>query len=613
MLYLEVHVEGRVLRWALAPGDYVLGRGPDCDIVVPWPSVSRRHARLRVVDGSAVFCKDLGSRHGLLADGQRAEELELEPQQEFQLGEIRAVVRKGITVDGMPLDLGSVHGLASDKEATLAEAGPRLAEQVRNLATGWRPTPSTLAAVVRALREGEGSARLSEHWLRLAAEGSGAHAAALVHRPGEHNVLLASVGLSDPDILAADGPPVTDTCTIMVPAGPASGSAPGRARVVLTGVRDGAAITPAVELFALLAGWCARIGPDSPAIAPAFQTTEPPKGCTPKAERDVSTDREFIALSDMSLNLLAEIDGLAGVSLPVFLHGESGVGKELLARRIHAMSARRDGPFVAINCAALPSELLEAELFGIVRGVATGVDGRPGWMVRATDGTFFLDEVGDLPERLQPKLLRALESHQIFPVGSRDPVDVDIRLISASHRPLRELCDEGRFRSDLLYRLAGATVRVPPLRERPDEILPLAQRFIEESSRRQSRHIHGIGIDAARLLIGYPWPGNVRELKHVIERAVALCDGPVVHAQLLPDEITGASDETLGQALLGLSGDLRSARTAFDRLYFTHLLRRHGGNMSEVARIAGLSRSSLYRQLESLGLRESAGPSSSLD
>ena len=239
-------------------------------------------------------------------------------------------------------------------------------------------------------------------------------------------------------------------------------------------------------------------------------------------------------------------------------------------------------------------------MFGIERGVATGVTGRPGKFAQAHLGTLFLDEIADLSPQLQPKLLRAIESKSVVPLGATDAVAADARIVAATHVDLSARVDEGAFRRDLWYRLKGATVEIPPLRSRPEDIMPLARYFVAETDER-GRPTRGIEVSAAEKLLGYAWPGNVRELRHVIRRAIALCDGPVISAELLPEELSGTR-QRWGAALSEMERDWRAARTRFDRLYFEHVIERCGHNLARAAREAGLSRSNLYRKLDELGI-----------
>jgi len=223
---------------------------------------------------------------------------------------------------------------------------------------------------------------------------------------------------------------------------------------------------------------------------------------------------------------------------PVLLLGETGVGKDLVAQVLHASSARAGGPFVAVNCAAIPSELMEAEMFGIGRGIATGVVERPGKFQLARGGTLFLDEIGEMPLALQAKLLRALQGEEIQPLGGA-PVAFDTRVVAAATNSDLELkMEQGQFRRDLYYRVAGFVLRVPPLRERRDDIPGLVEAFLEAFARDAGRPAPSITSEAVRALAAYPWPGNVRELQHEVRRLVYLCpDGEGIDCAVLPDHV----------------------------------------------------------------------------
>jgi transcriptional regulator with PAS, ATPase and Fis domain len=289
--------------------------------------------------------------------------------------------------------------------------------------------------------------------------------------------------------------------------------------------------------------------------------------------------------------------------MPVLLLGASGTGKELLARVLHDESLRADGEYVAINCSAIPAELLEAELFGIERGVATGVDARTGRFGQASGGTLFLDEIGDLPMSLQPKLLRALETSEVLPVGATHAVPIDVRVISATNQDLPQRVRDGSFREDLFYRLAGMRIEIPALADRREDILPLARQFARESAEKRDRRFLGFDPKFVHALLGYDWPGNVRELRHAIEGAVALSDGPTLQHHTLPPELRSGADEAAGEVILSTRADWRSARTAFTRWYFSKLIDDHDANMTEIAKHARVGRATLYRIVSKLGLR----------
>jgi DNA-binding NtrC family response regulator len=288
---------------------------------------------------------------------------------------------------------------------------------------------------------------------------------------------------------------------------------------------------------------------------------------------------------------------VAASEVPVVVHGETGSGKELVARAIHEHSRRREGPFLAVNCAAIPPALLESELFGHVRGAFTDAhQDRTGLCLQAHGGTLFLDEIGDLPLELQPKLLRMLVDRRVRPVGSDRELPFDARVIAATHRDLRASVEEGRFREDLFFRLEVLTVDVPPLRARGSDVLLLAQRFAERAARSSGRNVVGITPAAAERIYAYSWPGNVRELENAMERAVALTSFDRIVVEDLPERIR----EYRRSDVLVASQDPSElvSLEEVERRYILRVLESVGGNKTFAARILGLDRRTLYRKLE---------------
>ena len=289
----------------------------------------------------------------------------------------------------------------------------------------------------------------------------------------------------------------------------------------------------------------------------------------------------------------------------VLVTGESGTGKELAARALHAESRRAGSPFIALNCSALPGELIESELFGHVKGAFTGADrDRAGVFEAADGGTLFLDEVGDLAPSAQAKLLRAVEERRVTPVGTTASRPVDVRLIAATNRPLDEMVMRGEFREDLLYRLQVITLRLPPLRERRADIPALAVHFVAELAGRYDRPVRSLSAAARRTLVAYDWPGNVRELRNILERAVVLAETEEIDVAALPPRVTGATsvhgpvDAALADLPYTEARD--RALDAFERSFLAAALERHGGNVSATARALGLHRQSLQKILRRL-------------
>ncbi len=291
------------------------------------------------------------------------------------------------------------------------------------------------------------------------------------------------------------------------------------------------------------------------------------------------------------------ISRIANLDSSVLITGASGTGKELVARALHEQSSRRGGPFVAINCAALPETLLESELFGHERGAFTDArTARRGLFLEASGGTLLLDEVGELPLPLQPKLLRVLEERRVRPVGANRELDCDVRIVAATHRDLEAAMEEGRFREDLFYRLNVLTIELPPLRARGNDILLLAQGFVEECATRFGKGVKGLSEPAATRLLGYDWPGNVRELRNVVERAVALTRHERLSVEDLPDRLRQPVPRTLpvGQ---GETGELLPL-AEMERRYLQQALAAADGNRTLAARLLGIDRKTLYRKLQ---------------
>ncbi len=586
MLYLEGRLARGVRHWPLPSSEAVLGRSQDCDIVVNDPSISRRHLRIRV-EGAAVEMEDLDSANGLWVDGERVPSARIEPGQWFSTGTILFTVRRSVTLGSGDADAASIDARPSG--ATRPTSPPPSEEAIKD-----GPGSIEGRLLRRMILEGPWTTATLDGLLAAVAMEGGIVGAVVLRRSALGWSILSSWG-TPPDpgeverIARAD--PATEA-----PEGSVEGWSAvrlergGTEDECLLLLRPAEAVPPALDLFG---DACARAAAETVVTAPITGS--------PAVETGLRAG--FVTVSESGKRLLVEIDRIGVTDIPVLLQGESGTGKELLARRLHDRSRRSNGPFVALNCSALPEDLVEAELFGIHRGVATGVTERQGRFLQASGGTLFLDEIGDFPLHLQPKLLRALESGEVLPLGAPSPVAVDVRIVAATNTDLGEALRSGRFRRDLHYRLAGAEIAIPPLRERPEDILPLARHFVRQAASRKGAMFQGVDLDAARILVGHPWPGNARELRHVIFRAVALADGPILHRDLLPASLAKDSDQDLGDVFLGFREDWRTASARFAGAYFKRLIEECGGNMTEAARRSGLGRSTLYEKLKELGLR----------
>ena len=315
------------------------------------------------------------------------------------------------------------------------------------------------------------------------------------------------------------------------------------------------------------------------------------------------TFRKVVAKSGAMQSVFETLRSVVDLDTTVLIHGETGVGKELLARSVHYSGVRRDRPFVAVNCAAIPEELFESELFGSRKGAFTGAsEHRRGHFQMAHGGTLLLDEIGEMPLHLQSKLLRAIEEKKVTSVGADRPVDIDVRFIVTTNKDLQAEVERGAFRRDLFYRLSVMPVRVPALRERPEDIPLLAQHFLEEAGRRLKRAVRGIVPDSLQALVRYPWPGNVRELENVIERAV------IVSRE---DVLTGL-ERFLGgpagaHAPVDLSLPFRDAKARvveeFERAYVAGLLEANGGKLTAAAKHADMDPKNFSDKMARYGLR----------
>ncbi|RMF84627.1 MAG: sigma-54-dependent Fis family transcriptional regulator [Nitrospirae bacterium] len=295
------------------------------------------------------------------------------------------------------------------------------------------------------------------------------------------------------------------------------------------------------------------------------------------------------------------IEQVAPTRSNVLITGASGTGKELVARAIHYNSPRRTAPFVPVNCSAIPEQLLESELFGHVKGAFTGAErDKKGIFEEAAGGTVFLDEIGDMDEALQVKLLRVIQEREVRRVGSNRTVGVDFRVIAATHRDLEAEMAEGRFREDLYYRLGVITIALPPLAARREDIPLLARHFLAKHAQRNQRQVTAIDPQAMRRLLDYDWPGNVRELENVIERGVVLARGDTITEDVLPEKVTGAAAERLG---LGEITDLPLAE--LERRHILATLERHNWHRVKVSEVLGIDRRTLYRKIKEYGFEPS--------
>jgi len=599
VLGLELHHDGGRRRYQLRPGVSRLGRAPDCEVIVEGHDVSRYHAEL-TVDEDGLRVLDLGSTNGTFVNGIRVTEAKLSPGDSLVVGSSLLVV-----VELDPEDCEVALSVEIPQRIESLPRGGRAEE--RETRDGEDRVPGAWLGVLRewvstgACAEGEPLVRALER----VREALGAAGIMVLSWDREGSVGIRGLAgeVVTPGRVAARVREVFET----VGPGELSGW-----RMVRPGHGSG-----------LVVGWATQDGPPRTvvALAPRCGAREagtllaemalalPEGGCDcgdrigaggAPASR-LSFPKGYVVCHSAAMReLYLELERFVSGELPILLTGETGVGKEAIARTIHLSSPRRHGPFVAVNCAAIPAELLESELFGIEDRVATGVAARPGKMVIASGGVLFLDEIGEMPVGLQAKLLRALEERQVYPVGGRRPVPVDVRLVSATNADLDSCLESGRLRRDLYYRLAGCVLRIPPLRERPGDIPLLVQRFVEEAAAETGRRVRGVSVRALEALVARSWPGNVRQLRHEVYRLVHLCpqDG-LITSDLLPDPVPCTRSGT-SPSPFALEPRIR----ALERDLILAALRETGGNRTRAAKLLGLSRYGLLLKMRRLGLED---------
>jgi transcriptional regulator with GAF, ATPase, and Fis domain len=580
-LCLLVIGDGFVSTFPLpASGDLVIGRADSADVAIEVPSISRRHALLHV--GSTIAIEDLGSVNGTyVRDAQlcRGHAAELSPGEMFELGSIMLVLQDSFTAT-RPRRIwthGYFEGRLEEECARAERAGDPFA-----------------VLRVRIVHKKPTSVPIPE--LLLGAI-----------RPAD---IVATYGPDDYEVLLVD-------------------SNPESATKVVERVRDKMARRGA-QIRAGLAHY-----PQDGRVPEALMA----KACEEVSDRTQTGQRSntLIIEAGVMASLHRMVERVAAGNINVLILGETGVGKEIIAERIHALSPRVDQPLLRLNCAALTETILESELFGHARGAFTGATAaKAGLLETAHGGTVFLDEIGDMPLSLQAKLLRVIEERRIRRVGSLVEQPIDVRFVAATNRNLEAEAEVGRFRRDLYYRLNGISLVVPPLRARTEEIAPLAQLFIDHACRRTKAQTKPrLSAEALSLLRHYPWPGNLRELRNVIERAVLLCPDGTIGPEHLPADKLGNTFELVRRHAAAASpqrpalasvpenvaraeteaitvddmvaahtaeADLRSGVQAAERRMVVDALQRSGGNQTQAARLLGVSRRTLISRMEAYGL-----------
>lgn len=604
MLCLTARYRGRALRFEIAEGEQRIGSADDNEIVVAFPGVSRLHARLARHAGN-VRIIDAGSKNGLRLAGLRVHEAALGPGVVVLAGSAALSLEDGPTSDvAVGLALPEANGR---REPPRGRSSAR--EDDRRSTSDERSEPSAEAALgfIRRLERAGGRVRPAERPRVLSEARSLLGAEALL-------VLDAAAG-PDPAVVLATGslPPgdvVRNLGRGRRPAGAPTAvvarvDSPGTLLAAVFGTERLAAERWRGDFVDYVAS---KLG-SSTGAARSTAPAELPPPSSPGAL--VLPPGMILGGSAALAKLIEEVGSTIRSRLDVLLLGETGTGKELFARLLHASGPTSQGPFVPINCAAIPGELLEAELFGVKGRTATGVDARSGLFVQANGGSIFLDEIGEMAQPLQAKLLRVLQEREVLPVGGSSPRKVDLRVISASNRDLPEDVTEGRFRSDLYYRLRGLQFRIPPLRERREDIPELALAFAQRASDAYGRRIRGLSCRAITLLVAHGWPGNVRELESDVERAVLSCpSGGVIDSSHFaaagwasPRAIAAVAPHEVpvpGPPRAALR-PLQEQLDAVERGAIAGALEAARGNRTLAARLLGITRNGLALKLSRLG------------
>ncbi len=618
MLRLEMSYGGKVRHFHVREAEVRLGSAPDNDLVLPLPGVSRHHALLR--QGSrGLELVDLGSKNGLVIGGQRRDLLLLAPGGEaVQIG--RAFLRiEEISTSDAEVELA----LAPGSRASGARAGssPRSPSTAELPAPDLESSPAAGLRLVRRIeRTGVGAAGRRGRLLADAGRVLGA-AALLVFRldrDGEM-VLVDSAGKPDDEELReierlAKSPPAAAAKTE-----DASPVRHGRMLLARSGKRGPAFVAACFAVSAAAAAsWRADL---LGYLAARLLGKEEDAGSAPPLEEPdaLSFPAEMVAGTSPAIRALyEEIRAAARSRLDVLLLGETGTGKELFARLVHASGPTAHGPFLPLSAPAISGDLLESELFGIVGRVATGVDARAGLLDLAQGGTVLLDEIGDLSLGLQTRLLRFLQEREIRPVGGL-PKSVNLRVISATNRPLERMVAEGTFREDLYFRLRSLCFRIPPLRERQEDLPALALAFAAEAAEIHGKRIRGISQKAVALLAAHLWPGNIRELRQDIVQAVLRCPSGG-HLESRHFSLRPASREPAGgplgtppgavsegersQQAPAAAGPLQEQIEQLESSAIATALDAAGGNKTKAAELLGISRYGLSLKLKRLATRK---------
>lgn len=563
-VYLFVVHRDEVITVPLAAGNtVVIGREPPADVVIPDKSLSRRHAELTLGGGDEVTVEDLGSTNGTRIGGKPVQRATLRPGEEVLLGTVAASVHVVTNDDARPLGPEGHEAFRAALEAELRRAR-------------YLGRPLAVLMVRSLERQGEGGAA----WIQ--------RVQALV-RPIDR-VSLYAAGVVE---------------VLLVETG--SDKALEIARALTEPASTGAALCCGVALFP---GHASAEELIEASLDASRRTTaaQPVQAAANEGHRTLAVGGDADGgdgpvMESAAMQQVAQTAAqLATAVIPVLIHGETGTGKEVLARLIHEGGPRRARPLIAVNCAAIPADLLESILFGHEKGSFTGAVQQKGLFEAAEGGTILLDELGELPLDAQAKLLRALEEKRIRRVGSVREIEVDVRVLAATNRDLEAMVAAGKFREDLFYRLNAMEMTLPPLRERRQDIAPLAARFALAAAKTNGRAVKSISPEAIGLLERHSWPGNVRELRNAIDRAVVMAQGETITPFDLPPRVRGSGAPPKAAAGPRYTGSLKSRMERFETEMIIEALREADDNQTQAAKILEMPLRTLQFKIKEKGI-----------
>jgi transcriptional regulator with AAA-type ATPase domain len=601
---LTGEVEGSRLTFDLQAGEHIIGSSQNCDVPLAAAGVSRRHAAMSV-GGGVLTVRDLDSKNGTFVNGRKIDERTVDEGDWIGFGPVVLYVIRIHPDDAkVAIPLNPTRRWKEHVDGTT---------EVRSIARRSEDEPPRWIALLN---------RMTDELVGPVEPSLGDALDTLRQELGAAGVCLVEwIDDTDPIAVCASGVVIDGAALQEVGRTIRSGAAgEGTNATMTSGLLEGevphswaAASEHSSHPWGLLVS---GDFPHRKASGPLLEATlrmmlhsrpEPihvEVGGVGFAPPELSFSPRYVVGRSAAMGeVYSQLRQLLRGDIPVLITGETGVGKEHVAETLHASSTRREGPFVAVNCAAIPSDLLEAELFGIESGVATGVTARKGKFQLARRGVLFLDEIGDMSLELQAKLLRALQQLEIHPLGARAPEPIDVRIVTATNTDLQALIAANRFRRDLYYRVAGFTIRVPPLRARREDIPAFVEHFMRLYAEEIGKPVRGVTVKALSALAAAPWPGNVRELEHEVRRLVYLCpENEAIDSTMLSQSIIYPSVQ---QQLddVDPSGDLNleNAVADLERAMIAAAMARTKGNRSRAAKLLGISRNGLALKMDRLG------------